>query len=520
MNSLQSQLRLRALAIALAGSFLTGGPTDPTAATQTVGLPGGDILVNEGNTMGEQRETSIGANPLNPRHLVAAWLDESGSSKGVAYGRTVDGGLTWQSWSMQDMDPGTLYDPSIAVDPSGNVFIGLIHVKGQAESIVVRRSGDGGQSFGSPVAIGEGDKPFLAVDPGSGAVDVTWAGFVNRTFLHIFFSRSTDHGSTFSPPFLISEPGVSEGLSSIPMTGPDGEVYVVWSDILSGISTGVIWFDRSFDDGTTWLSHDVRVADVAQPRFENPAFANLGLSANAVDRSQGAFRGRLYVAWPDGRFGDADILLSSSTDRGATWSPPIRVNDDVVGNGADQAGPWVSVDAQGRLHVTFLDAREDPTGTRYAMYLATSTDGGTTFGPNVRVSDGLYPGGGLQSLREYTGAAIAGGRIHPIWPDARSGELNVYSRGVNLDDFDEDGVFNDGDGSGGYADNRCSGTGRRRRKPCDDNCPGTPNRDQADADRDQVGDACDNCPTAPNTSQADLDRDGLGDVCDPSPLTP
>ena len=520
MHSHRPPLLLLALGIVLAGSLITGGPTDPTAATEAVGLPGTDVRANEGNTTGEQRETSIAANPLNPQHLVAAWLDESGRSRGIAYGRTLDGGLTWQSWLMQDMDPGSLYDPSVAVDPQGNVFFGAIYVKGQTASIVVRKSGDGGQSFGSPVVVGEGDKPFLAVDPGSGAIDMTWAGFVNGTFLHIFFSRSTDQGSTFSPPLLISEPGVSEGISAIPMAGPGGEIYVVWGDILSGISTGVIWFDRSFDGGTTWLPHDVRVADVQQPQFENPAFANLGLSANAADRSQGAFRGRLYVAWPDGRFGDADILLSSSTDRGATWSTPIRVNDDVVGNGADQAGPWVSVDARGRLHVTFLDAREDPAGTRYAMYLATSTDGGTTFGPNVRVSDGLYPGGGFQSLREYTGAAIAGVRVHPIWPDARSGDLDVYSRGVNLDDFDEDGILNDGDGSGGYADNRCSGTTRRRRKPCDDNCPGTPNPDQADSDRDQVGDACDNCPATPNTAQADIDRDGLGDACDPDPLSP
>jgi predicted extracellular nuclease len=47
-----------------------------------------------------------------------------------------------------------------------------------------------------------------------------------------------------------------------------------------------------------------------------------------------------------------------------------------------------------------------------------------------------------------------------------------------------------------------------------DNCPETPNPDQADADGDGFGDACDNCPAAANPDQADSDGDGAGDACD------
>jgi len=60
-----------------------------------------------------------------------------------------------------------------------------------------------------------------------------------------------------------------------------------------------------------------------------------------------------------------------------------------------------------------------------------------------------------------------------------------------------------------------------------DNCPMVSNADQADADADELGDACDpdadgdgadddadNCPGLANPAQLDLDRDGEGDACD------
>jgi len=64
----------------------------------------------------------------------------------------------------------------------------------------------------------------------------------------------------------------------------------------------------------------------------------------------------------------------------------------------------------------------------------------------------------------------------------------------------------------------------------DDNCPDSSNRDQADRDGDEAGDACDpdddndevadevdNCRVDANADQADVDDDGLGDACDDFP---
>jgi len=85
--------------------------------------------------------------------------------------------------------------------------------------------------------------------------------------------------------------------------------------------------------------------------------------------------------------------------------------------------------------------------------------------------------------------------------------------GFWLDDFtfERSGIPADGDGV----------------PDASDNCPGSPNPDQADSDGDGFGDACDpdddndgvsdgsdNCPLVANADQADSDGDGAGDACD------
>ncbi len=50
---------------------------------------------------------------------------------------------------------------------------------------------------------------------------------------------------------------------------------------------------------------------------------------------------------------------------------------------------------------------------------------------------------------------------------------------------------------------------------CEIDCLATP--EAPDQDADGVPDSDDNCPNTPNVDQADTDGDGLGDVCDPDP---
>ena len=105
--------------------------------------------------------------------------------------------------------------------------------------------------------------------------------------------------------------------------------------------------------------------------------------------------------------------------------------------GVDRFNHWLSTDAvTGDVNVSFYDTRNDTTGGRFEtdVYLARSTDGGATFGPNTRVTDaksnehdcaGLFPCPAINygnQQGDYEGLVAFGGVAHPIWTDSRNNQ--------------------------------------------------------------------------------------------------
>jgi hypothetical protein len=79
-----------------------------------------------------------------------------------------------------------------------------------------------------------------------------------------------------------------------------------------------------------------------------------------------------------------DVRMARSGDEGATWSAPVRVNDDPPG-GWNWFGT-MAVAPTGRIDVIWNDTRHDPTAVESRLYYAASLDGGATFTPNQPLS--------------------------------------------------------------------------------------------------------------------------------------
>ncbi len=396
-----------------------------------------NVLVGTDNS---PNEPSICINPKNTQQLVAgANLDN------LYYSH--DGGATWTQTPVT-CPWGIWGDPVIGIDTSGAFF--YLHLSNPPtgnwiDRIIAQKSTDGGVTWseGSYTGLNGNkaqDKHWIATDRQTNTLYVTWTQFDDYGSTNpadssiILFSKSTDGGETWSSALRISElagdcldsDDTAEG--AVPCVGPDGEVYVAWSN------RNKIWFDRSTDGGETWLENDVFVAD--QPGGWDYAISGIyranGLPVTVCDLSDGPHKGTIYVNWTDQRNGedDTDVWLSRSTDFGDTWSAPVRVNDDA--SGRQQFFTWMAVDqATGWLWFVYYD-RRNYTGDQTDVFMALSQDGGETF-KNFRISESPFlPASGF-FFGDYTNLAVHNNVVRPIWARLESNDLSIWSAIVAVD---------------------------------------------------------------------------------------
>ena len=385
---------------------------------------------------------SIAVNPLNSKNLVAAWTScdqvlcsPAGDLEhgfGCRYGASFDGGKSWVKIAPIPGVPELSLEPHVAFDKDGTAYFACFYVRDhlahdliQSSAIYVSKSTDGGLTWGTPaVAFGPGlgpDFEKISTNPTSGDVYVV-AAFVKGNAadggIQVFFTRSTDHGASFSSPVQIS--AHDEGAwawDAYATAGVDpGTVYVTYG---VGASTNHQFsgYDRIFiaksTDGGMTFSPGQRLLAVAPlpvvlPNFPQTMDANMW---SAVDRSSG----EIYVNFVDYRNGDADVWLLRLHDTGSTFvvDGVTRVNDDPVANGADQFFPYLSLAPSGRIDICFQDRRYAPGNTLLFTTCAYSSDGGQSF-TNIQVTTEGFDGTNNE-IGRYQGQASTDRMVIPIF---------------------------------------------------------------------------------------------------------
>jgi hypothetical protein len=207
--------------------------------------------------------------------------------------------------------------------------------------------------------------PAITLGPGTGSYQPIYVVMkddsLNNPRSALMFQKSTDAGRTWLPADVL----VRRGHAGSPdiATDPDGNVYIVYAD------TSYIFCSRSGDGGATWSE------PVTVDHFEWAGGAHI-----AVDTA-----GNLICASSGGPANDARVFVSVSTDRGVTWSPRVRADDDTCSvDGCYGDDVFVQ---PGTNHFLVAAQHFRSAGGSWvgSAYLYRSTDMGQTFQPGVRL---------------------------------------------------------------------------------------------------------------------------------------
>lgn len=456
------------------GSLVVTLASISTLAMATIGTGGGAAAagstapsftptnVDVSQRPGNESEEAIAVNPLNPNNVVIV-TNVAGSAPGMFEGVSFDGGKTWSTSIIGNNDnlKDACCDPSLSFDKNGNLFMTYLYIT--ENFIPVALSTDGGLHFNIVANIMKPDTSssnttnekglFRFVDQPTiaAASNEVWVVFNAGGPIMAAGARVAGFNQVAVADFAKTEqvvPGTNNCTYGDVAIGPAGQVMNVCTLTETGSGGGrlVVSLNPTGVGGT--FGNGIFVADSHIGGFHFiPAQIDRSIDAEpnlAWDRSGGPHNGRVYLVYTfnfTNQDNNTDIEVSFSDDQGATWSAPVRVNDDATKN--SQFLPAIALDqTSGNLVVTWYDCRNDlglggPGDTNNGspnddaqFWGAFSTDGGLTFTRNIQISAGTsnshVSGNGID-FGDYTHVAFDAGVAHATWAD------NSNSNGSNPD---------------------------------------------------------------------------------------
>jgi subtilisin-like proprotein convertase family protein len=316
-------------------------------------------------------------------------------------------------------------------------------------AIQVFKSTDGGVSFGAPVngipGGGDLDKEWLTVDnfPGVGRgfqyLCATDFGFSPA---RVVVTHSTDNGATWGPSggVILSSTGQSQGCYVA--VGPDHSVYVAY---FRGNAPNQLLIRRSTDGGVTFGAEHV-ITTLTTTAVNGGLNLNGGLRSNSFPHmAVNPVSGALVVVFNDdtvaGNGDNGNVFYTTSTDNGATWSAPVKINDD---GARDQFFPTLAISPTGhQAAFGYYSRSHDPANLmfhrRIRMAGMDTVTGAITMRPSAQLSPdtpvviGQDPVINPTYMGDYDVIAPTRNSFYSTWADNRAGNsFHTYQPDVRI----------------------------------------------------------------------------------------
>ena len=370
--------------------------------------------INITKSAADNAETAITVNPNNPLDLFATSTADS-----VCVFST-DGGAAWKNSDISSiLGGGNGGDQQAAWDNFGNLF--MVYFAGTNDETVLALSVDNGATF--KLAFDSGgfsDQPEVAAAQGEVWMDYTGSNG-GRTAVGAAVTGLGQVGSFSSPQSLPGNPGTFGDIA----IGQTGQVMIVYQENNgSGARRenvrqpqsdgGRRPLRRQIDLGTTNVGSFNPITP--QPnRTIDAEMASPGTAPAAPQRPALFCLDRRNSRWQQRHRHFREIL-------GRQWrnlDAQTRLNDDTLGNGKSQFFPGLAVDeTTGNVMVAWLDCRNSSNDTMTEVWGTDSTDGGVTWDPNQKISQGqsVHPSGGFD-FGDYNQATFNAGTFYYSWAD-------------------------------------------------------------------------------------------------------
>src|SRR6266550_3872418 len=194
-------------------------------------------------------------------------------------------------------------------------------------------------------------------------VTFSFAGKMSHAYVSTAKARPGGHHTDWTAPQrLPSENASASDTYLLPHVDPNGVVWTSITNLPSRQSRTVysLGVDYSLDGGMTWQGPlavpGAQNVTIPPEAYDNTTFTDGIVNTFTVGTARVNGRYPVYMSWEDYSTGHDNILLSGSFDGGATWSAPIRVNDNANPN-VDEFQPNLAAAANGTVSVNFYDRR-------------------------------------------------------------------------------------------------------------------------------------------------------------------
>jgi N,N-dimethylformamidase beta subunit-like protein len=323
-----------------------------------------------------------------------------------------------------------------------NVYVVWLDDTLGSREIFLRRSTDGGNTFDSKII----NLSKNNMEGGGGAFNPEITASANNVYVvwentpdnngQIFFSKSSDGGSTFSSPINL---GNNTGFSGDPhiAVSKSNYVYVVWHNVGNGIS-----FRRSSNGGNTFD----KVINLSN---------NNSLSFQPQIAISNKYDNYIYVVWDENHFYNGqsrqrhhpnyDIVFRKSVDRGETFEDK---SINLVNNSSGISAFLRLATSQSNVYALWTNVTAVPGNVLTDIVFAKSFDNGNKFDKATDINN--YTGWSFDPQ-----LAVFGNNVYVVWNEDQHGKNGdiMFRRSNNNGTTFENKITNLSNSTGETLDN-------------------------------------------------------------------